>query len=213
MRLLFAAFLIFSVVTAVAAQIVSESVGQVGERILTSREVQISAVIEHVLEPLKGETGLYQIRPGDANFSSEVTALLLETSVGLEAESFNVGQVSDATIKSAVEKVEKAVKGKAYWEGLEVTAAELRRQVSQKLIAKNFIKFKTDSMSSIISEREARDYYQKSRMKFDNVPYASLRDNIKSYLAREQLKERLRSWFELIKRKYKVRNFLTEGKS
>lgn len=203
--------LLFCAPSSFAAVLVSESVGQVGTRILTSREVQISSTIEHILEPEKNEKGLFQIKPEEPGFPNQVTALLLEAVVAREAESFNVGQVSDQDVKAAAEKVAKTVKGNSYWEALEVTPDEVRQQVQQKLQAKSFIKFKTESMSSIVSERDVRDYYEKNRAKFGNVPYASIHDNIKAYLGQEQLKDRLRSWFEVIKRKYQVRNFLLEG--
>lgn len=199
-----------------APTIVSESVGQAGERIITSREVQIAAVIEKILESgpprLKNAKGLFEVQPRDKFFSNEVTALLLETVTYLEAESFDMNLVSESAMKAGVEKVERAVRGKAYWEGLEVSGPELKKVVERKILSKNFIKFKTDSMSSIITDQEAQGYYERNRANFGNLPYLSFRESIKGYLAQQQLQERLKSWFEVIKRKYKVRNFIVEGK-
>ncbi len=196
-----------------AASVVSESVGQVGDRTLTSREVQISSVIEKILEPEKDLVGLNEVHPGDSKFPAEVTSLLLETVVSIEAESFGVAQINTGQLKTSLEKIEKATKGKPYWDNLEVGSKELEKLARQKLIAKNFIKLKTESMGSIVTDREAMSYYEKNRMKFGNIPFSSFRESIKTYLSRQQLQERLRSWFEVIKRKYKVRNFAAESAS
>lgn len=205
-----------SISVSAAPTVVSESVGQAGDRIITSREVQISAVIERILEPgkpnAKNPGTLYEVRPRDKSFSSDVTSLLLETVAHLEAESFDMNLVKEVDLKLASEKIEKAVRGKSYWESLEVSASELKKTLERKILAKSFIKFKTDSMSSIITDQEAHGYYERNRTNFGNLPYSSFRDSIKSFLAQQQLQDRLKSWFEVIKRKYKVRNFIVEGK-
>lgn len=194
--------------------VVSQSVGRVGDRVITSREVQISAVLDRILFPTKeakSSGGLYEVRLGQAAMMNEVTALLLEVVVDREAESFSVAKISDDQVREAQRKVEKAVESKAYWQSLEVGTAELKRFVVQKLTAKAFIQFKTNSMVGIISDAEALAYYEKNRLRFGDVPFSSFKDNIKTFLAQQQLEERTRAWFEIIKRKYKVRNILAEN--
>lgn len=196
-----------------APAIVSQSVGQVGERVVTSREVQISAVLDRILFPAKDKVtgGAFEVRIGDQYMMSEVTAVLLEVVVFKEAESFSVAKVTDEQVQQAVRKIEKAVEGKPYWQSLEVGPAELKRFVFQKLTAKAFIQFKTSSMVGIVSDSEALAYYEKNRLKFGDIPFANFKENIKTFLAQQQLEERTRSWFEIIKRKYKVRNILAEN--
>ncbi|MNY60610.1 hypothetical protein D3C86_1971860 [compost metagenome] len=63
-------------------------------------------------------------------------------------------------------------------------------------------------MVGIITDQEAQAYYDKNRIKFGSMPFSNFKENIKTFLAQQQLEERLRSWFEVIKRKYKVRNLL-----
>jgi hypothetical protein len=197
-----------------APTVVSQSVGQVGDRVVTSREVQISAVLDRILFPNKdAKTGgsSYELRLTDPVMVNEVTAVLLEVVVHKEAESFSVAKVSDDQLQQAVRKVEKAVEGKSYWQNLEVSPVELRKYVLQKLTAKAFIQFKTSSMVGIVSDSEALAYYEKNRLKFGDLPFSSFKDNIKTFLSQQQLEERTRSWFEIIKRKYKVRNILAEN--
>lgn len=191
-----------------AAQIVTQTVGQVGNYIVTSREVQISMVIEHILFPSKNSPkGLYEVRPGSDEFRSAVPSVLLEIVVFFEAENFNIANVSDEELKTALNKIEKAVAGKTYWDDLDVSAKELKRFTLRKLTAKNFLKFKTNSMAGIVTDQEAQAYYDKNRVKFGSSSFESFKANIKSFLAQQQLEESLRSWFEVVKRKYKVRNF------
>lgn len=192
-----------------AAQVVTESVGQVGNYIVTSREVQISMVMENILFPPKIPLkGLYEIRPSSDQFRNAVTSVLLEIVVSFEAENFNVATVSDDDLKGTLGKIEKAVAGKAYWDELDVSPKELKKFTLRKLLAKNFLQFKTSSMAGIITDQEAQAYYDQNRVKFGSSSFESFKANIKSFLAQQQLEESLRSWFEVVKRKYKVRNFI-----
>lgn len=194
-----------------AAVLVTQTVGQVSEYVVTSREVQIAMVLENILYPAKeGVKGLYEVHLGSPEFRQAVTTVLLETVVNLEAENFNVSGIADEDLSLAIGKVEKAVAGKIYWNELEVSSAELRKFTLRKLTAKSFLKFKTSSMTSIVTDQEAQVYYDKNRVKFGSLPFSSFKENIKAFLAQQQLEERLRSWFEVIKNKYKVRNFISD---
>lgn len=202
--------LIFVATSASAATLVTETVGQVSDYVVTSREVQISMAVGHVLFADKGKTALPELRPGQAEFTSAVTQVLLELVVALEAENFNVAAVSDSEVQEALSKIERAVAGKSYWAQIEPTAAEVKRFTIRKLAAKSFLKFKTNSMTGIITDQEAQAYYEGNRAKFGSSPFEGFKENIKTFLAQQQLEERIRSWFEVIKRKYKVRNFVAE---
>lgn len=212
MKLLWPLLLFAFSVSASAATLVTQTVGQVSEYVVTSREVQIAMVIEGVLFPSKGSAAktLIETRPGMADFRSAATTILLEAVVALEAENFNVATISAEDVAAAVAQVEKATAGRAYWNELEVSPAELKRFVTRKLMAKSFLKFKTSSMTGIITDQEAQDYYDRNRVKFGSSSFDSFKENIKTYLAQQQLEERIRAWFEVIKRKYRVRTFVAD---
>jgi len=201
-------FLLFQESVQAAAPVVTETVGQVAEFVTTSREVQISTVIERVLYPTKSATSL-DVRVDQPEFRNAVTSVLLETVVAVEAENFSVSGISDKEVQESINKVEKAVAGKSFWNQLEVSPVELKKFVSRKFVSKNFLKFKTASMTAIITDQEAEAYYEKNRAKFAGSSFAPFKENIKTFLGQQQLEERLRSWFEVIKRKYKVRNFIS----
>lgn len=203
--------LLFCIQASAATTVVTETVGQAADHVVTSREVQISMVIENILYPPKTPLkGLYEVRPGQPEFRTAVTAVLLESVLALEAENFNVAAISESEISTALTKVEKATAGKPYWTQLEVSSVQLKKLVIRKMTAKSFLAFKTSSMTGIITDQEAQAYYDKNRVKFGSHPFSSFKDNIKSFLAQQQLEERIRSWFEVIKRKYKVRTFISE---
>jgi len=209
--LFFSSWMVVSATTATAATVVTETVGQVAEHVVTSREVQISMVIENILFPPKTPLkGLYEVRPGQPELRQAVTTVLLEAVVALEAENFNVASITTEELTGAISKVDKAVAGKAYWNELEVSPAEVKKFTARKLTAKSFLKFKTNSMTSIITDQEAQAYFEKNRAKFGALPFESFKDNIKTFLAQQQLEERIRAWFEVIKRKYRVRNFIAD---
>jgi hypothetical protein len=200
--------LLFMLLPTQAATLISESVGQAGEYVITSREVQISSAIEDVLFSEKPVTGIIEVRPEQPAYRNAVANVLLEVVVALEAENFNVGTVPADDLSKALAKVEKNLSAKPYWTRLEVTSAELQKFTKRKLVAKSFLKFKSNSMVGIITDQEAQSYYDKNRIKFGSMPFSNFKENIKTFLAQQQLEERLRSWFEVIKRKYKVRNLL-----
>lgn len=210
MRLIFLFILTISSLAS-AATLVSETVGQVSDRVVTSREVQISMAIGSVLFPDEKGNAQDELRPGLAQFSKAVTQVLLELVVVLEAENFNVATVSEVDLKEALAKVEKGLSGKSLWNRIEPSAAEIKNITSRKLIAKSFLKFKTNSMAGIITDQEALAYYNENRAKFGNSSFEDFRENIKTFLAQQQLEERLRSWFEVIKRKYKVRSLVADS--
>lgn len=191
-----------------AAPMVTETVGQVADYVATSREVQIVTAIERVLFATKANS--LELHPEQPEFRNAVTSVLLEVVVAMEAENFSVAGVSAKEIDEALGKVQKAVSGKSFWSQLEVTEPELKKLITRKFIAKNFLKFKTNSLTGIVTDQEAEGYFEKNRLKFGNMSFAYFKENIKTFLAQQQLEERLRSWFEVIKRKYKVRNFIVD---
>ena len=76
-------FLLLSSVSG-AATLVTQTVGQVAGYVITSREVQISTVIEGVLFPVsKKDNKLLEVRLSDEEFAKRLTTTLLEVVVAL----------------------------------------------------------------------------------------------------------------------------------
>lgn len=203
-------FVLLLAIPSFSYQIVSQSVGQVADSVVTSREVKASTIIENILYPSKSTKTAYELKDDYPEFRQAVTAVLLESVVALEAENFNVVSITDEELSKALAKVQKEAMTKSYWTKLEMTPKEVRDLVIRKITAKRFLTFKTESLSGVITDGEARRYYERNRSKFSGHSFEAFSSNIKSFLAQQQLEERIRSWFEVIKRKYRVRNFIAD---
>lgn len=207
MRMTLSLFLLCLVSAAQAS--VSTAVGQVGSHILTSREVQISYVIEQILlnkGALKGAVAKNALlTTDDERFKGHVQELMIEQLVRLEAETFSVAQVSPEELQKDFQLVKESASQLAVWKKLEVKDEEIQNILSRKKSAKQFLKFKTESAGVSVSEEEAKAYFEKNRMRFGNAPYSQFRAGILEMLAQKQLEEKLKDWFEALKRKYKVR--------
>lgn len=181
----------------------SRTIGQVGESVFTSREAALSGVIDRVMTNEKDPGG-----PTAADSQAgkrEQSQLLLEEAVSREAASFAVAAPTQEEIAELVQKTEKHIAGRADWKKLGFGAKEIHAMVERKLGAKNLIRIRSESMKGSISDSEAQTYFEKNRVKFGSLPFASFKDNIKKFLAQQQLEDRLRSWFEILRRKYNVR--------
>ncbi len=191
-------------------ELITATVGQAGGHVLTSREVKISSVIDKGLlvagaKANKISRTEWIPKDGSDAFLAHLNQAMLELVVNIEAENFNVADVSPAETKTRVQQIEDLVKDWPEWKLLDVSQAELEIGVLRKLRAKSFLKFKTESSGVLIGDEEAKQYYERNRVKFGNLPFAQFKPGIKDYLAKAQLEDKLKDWFELLKRKYKVR--------
>jgi hypothetical protein len=187
---------------------VTKVVGEVGDRVVTSREVRINEAIDQALFGLGNDkqsvaTGL------EKTFPQTVGKVLDEWAVYFEAKSL----LSSESSKEDIEKAIATVKGKwaenGAWARLEVSAMELRDSIDRKLVANSFSRLKTDPQLSSISDDEALTYYRKNRLKFGSLPFSSFKENIKSFLIKTQTEKRMTEWHEVLRKKYKVRNFIS----
>jgi hypothetical protein len=207
---LFLTFIIISWLCAAQAALVSTSVGRVGSEIVTSRQVVMNHMVENALYRANAKPTLKLDDVNERAFVREITAVLLETAIFFEAESFNEANVKTKQIESQIKKAQTGLKKHALWSQLQVTTEELNRLVLRKVRAKDFIRFKIDSATIPITDKEAEDYFNANRLKFENLPYENFKTNIKAYLTKQQVDRRLKEWFELLQSKYRVRNFLSE---
>ena len=176
-------FLFVSVASLAATTVLSQTVGAVGAEIVSTRDVQIQVALEKILFPLKdAKVNLFEIHLKDAQFQTELSSTLLELVIQREAESFQVAQPTAEELKEAIQKVEKIANGHSYWTQLELSPTELSDVVKRKLTAKKFIKIKTDLMTSLLTDQDVLNYYEKNRLKFGQLPFSNFKENIKSDL-------------------------------
>jgi hypothetical protein len=191
-------------------EVVTEAAAQAGAHVVTSREVIISYIMDEAMStPIKKgaspDRKNWQIDVKSDAYAKHLAQILLEVVVQLEAENFSIGQVSPSEVSTFQKQIEEQVAGWEPWQRLEVSTVEMQQTLMRKLRAKNFLKFKMESSGVQISDDEARSFYEKNRVKFGNLPFAQFKDSIKEVLAQNQLQDKLKDWFDILKRKYRVR--------
>lgn len=190
---------------------ITKVVGEVGEQFVTSREVRINSAVEQSLreKPLTTDQGYLIPNPQDRAFSGETARVLDEWAIFFEAKSLGSVTVSKSEVSRVLAAVQERWGTKADWLALEPGADELRFLVERKLAADEFQKLKSDPALSPISDEEALSYYKKNRMRFGTLPFSTFKDNIKQFLVKAQIDRRLSEWHDVLRRKYKTRNFIS----
>jgi hypothetical protein len=191
------------------SQIVTKIVGNVGGNYLTSREVIASRIIENVLYP--SETVETSHSLDSPLFGRQLTASLLERVIALEADSFSIANLESEELSNAIQKVQRELKSDRSWLMLQVTPEELKEWVERKVRSKKFLKYKTDSATLGVTDSEVKEYFEKNRYKFGNMTIENFKENIRAFLVKQQMEDRLKEWFEILKKKYKVRNYHGES--
>jgi hypothetical protein len=190
---------------------ITKVVGEVGDHFVTSREVKINSAVDQALnkKPISAEDGYAILSGTERYFPGEVTRVLDEWAVYFEARSLGSTQIQKADITKAIGTVEERWAGHQAWKDLEVGTDELRQVIERKLAAQEFEKLKSDPALSPISEEEALAYYKKNRLRFGSLPFSNFEENIKAFLVKSQVEKRLGEWHEVLRRKYKTRNFIS----
>lgn len=179
------------------------AVGRVGNQVVTSREVQMAVLVE---KAILGSVvkDVIPVKSGSAEFTKALTQTMLEHVVAQEAENFSVAELGQDELIEKLRQLQDLLKGSLAWSRLEVSDRELEVFMSRKLRTSRFLKFKSESVGVQVSDSEALSYFEKNRVKFGPLPFENFKSGIKEYLAQEQLSEKLKDWFEVLKRKYRV---------
>lgn len=199
----------FCFLTESLASTITKVVGKVGDYYLTSREVIGGYWLEKALQPDQKVNPIENLSSKD--FITQVTSALLEKVVALEAENFSLATLNDEEYKEAYNKVKKGLGNQKNWLKWSVSESEIKDWLTRKLRSKKFLKYKTEASSLTVSEFEVKDYFEKNRHKFGALPLESFRENIRQYLIQKQSEDRLREWFDVLRKKYQVRNFIAES--
>ena len=80
-------------------------------------------------------------------------------------------------------------------------------------MVQDFIKSKSNSFVSLLSDQDLKTYFEKNRLKFGSVSFEQVKDSIRNFMNSQEKEERLKTWIDVLKKKYKVRNYLNEGKT
>jgi len=201
--------LVYSAISVHASELVSTGVGVVRGEVITSREVQIQNFIENVLSGQPKDK--FKVLAIDSKaFAKSVQDALLEAVVALEAQNFNLVQLSPEELTQAEKKVTQTLKSVPAWKDLKVSQKELSEGIRRKLQAKKFVQFRAQSSVLPVTDVEAQKYFNENRLKFGTLPFENFKENIKSFLSRAQVERRLKDWYDLLTNKYQVKNLIAE---
>ena len=84
-----------------------------------------------------------------------------------------MASITEEERKDAVIKSKKNLSGVRLWTKLAFTETEYQDFLLRKLRGKRFLKYKTEAASLTVSEFEIKDYFEKNRYKFGNLPLDS----------------------------------------
>lgn len=204
-------FLTFFCGSIAHSKLISRVVGVAGKHYLTSREVQINTMLEHVMFESKVSNAVLSdsLNPENKEFANHVNAVLLEIIVNFEAEQFALSEIKSENILTTKKGIEKKLKGLKAWAEAKVASGELEKALRQKLMAKQFIRFKVDSSFVPVTDQEAEDYFRKNPKQFTNMDFKQKKEEIKTLMGRQRVDQRLQEWFGILQKKYGVRNFIT----
>lgn len=188
---------------------VTRVVGEAGDRVVTSREVRLNQAIAQALGSSSAQVKDKKILGlEDPNFPSEVLKVLDEWTVYLESLEVGTKLVDSSEVARLSRSVTEFWKNESAWERLEGSSSEIREILERKLAAQSLEKLKGDTSLVTITDAEALQYYKKNRLRFGNLPFENFKDNIKSALIKNQTERRLNEWRSVLRRKYRVRNFV-----
>ena len=188
-----------------AVRSVSKVVGEISDNFITSREVKINRAIDQVVTQKADFTW---VSDQDKAYPDAIEQVLEEWSVYLEAKSLTKESATKAEVPKWQEKINQQLGRSEGWKSLEVSAEELRTILERKLIAQEFLKLKSESSLVVVTEEEALTYFKKNRSKFGSQPFEYFRENIQSFLVKQQTERRMRDWLDVLRRKYRLRNYL-----
>lgn len=203
-----------AVLAAKKSEVITRAVGQVGDHVVTSREVILSGVIEkwlYAIEDRPSETlrskekSSWFLRVGTEDFRQQLSRTMLDIMVSLEAEALSVAEVKTSLVQLRSTRFMIDFAAFPEWKKLGPSQAEVQMLILRKLRSRAFLQFKTETSGVLVSDDEAQQYFEKNRLKFGNYPFSQFKNSIKEVLAQQRLESRLKDWFEVLKKKHRVR--------
>lgn len=198
-----------------APTVINQAVGQVGGELVTSRQVRMSEIIDRwQLLPVEGRpkltdegTKAWIGEEKSEEFKGHLSTLLLQIMVTKEAES--LGGFADQAEKdeAQVQALLKELAALKVWRDLEPEKGEVLRLLRLKRVAGEFLKLKTETGDSTLSDSDLRAYYNRNRDKLAGVSFDLVKPLIQNRLQQEKQVNQLKDWFEILKRKYGVQYF------
>jgi hypothetical protein len=191
--------IILHVSSAKAEAVISQTIGTSAFQVVTSREVKAMELISRSLEK-EMKNSSFEISEDQAN------RVLFEIAIYRESQSLAALKANPDEISELVVTVKSRLQKNPDWKKLDVSDAELKNWVEREKVALDYMKLKASSLTTIITDQEIQDYYEKNRVKFGSTPLQDQKNNIRFYLQKESQKQRVQEWLAALKTKYQIRN-------
>ncbi|GEM_PF-3752524 len=184
----------------------SKVVGVAAKQIVTSRQVRAHTIFTAYFDT-KPQKMAYSLPLDQSSLMSATSNLLMEYLVVAEAKSFGLAKITDAEVKTAINRFKSRLAKSPYkqvWSNLEISDSELLDLAKVKLRSKKFLSTKVASFTVPVTEVEL------------NAKMRSLSDKnvdpeqVKKQIQEENKQSALSEWFQLLRTKYVVKNLLLQ---
>ena len=185
-------------------------VGEVDQKVITSRDVEAYNLVTRILEG--GSTA--PLKLNDSEFNIACDRFIVETMVFGEAQSFGIAKLTDEEVDAVYKTVKSKVNEaslKNRWQAWGFSDSQLKHFVTMHLRAEKLIRYRSESSTSQVSDEEARDYFDKNKVKFGTTDFDSFKPTIKKFIARRNSEARMKEWLDILKKKHKVKKLYSES--
>lgn len=186
----------------------SMAVAQVGGHIVTSREVYLFYALNQLIDSETLDNKVLNIESDE--FAREIRHTLQDWCVFLEAKAFQAVPVFEEDVQEIMNKIiVKKWMQNPWQKQYEYSSREIRENLIRVMQARQLMQFRSQASSIPISDSDAQKYYEENRFKFGDSKFDSVKDNIKSFMAKTQSEKRMHDWIELLKAKYQTKNYIS----
>lgn len=190
------------------------AVGQVGDQVVSSRQAILSGVVEQWLYAIKDrpsdmlrkkEKESWFLDIDSPAFREQVSRVMIDLMINMEAENFAVAEVDQLELQKLSTRLMIDFATLAEWKRWSPQISEIQIILKRKIRSRAFLEFKSEGSTAMVSDEEARAYFEANRAKFGPYPFEQFKNNIKEVVSRDRVDARLKDWFELLKKKYRTR--------
>lgn len=198
--------IVFSFWHTEAATVLTQTVGTSAYQVVTSREVKANDLIEMALAK--------EIRNQNVEISTDgPNRTLFEIAIFKEAQTLSAVKLEADELNTLVTAVKDRLQKNSDWKEIDPNENEIKTWVERKKTAHEFLKLKSSTLTSIVTEQEIQEYYDKNRVKFGSTPLADQKANIRLFLQKQSQQQRIKEWLGALKTKYQIKNDLTDIQS
>ncbi|MEI7974169.1 MAG: hypothetical protein WCH11_07365 [Bdellovibrio sp.] len=191
----------------------NEALFQVGRQVISTRDVQISALIadwnlyRQILQKKSGVVPpqLKLLEKSEPRFEGQAQRLVVETLLVLEAQQFSLAPLEVKKLQSQAREILASLASQSIQKSQAWTELEILQSLERSSQSQAFMEFLTQSFTLEVSEFQIQQHYEKNRVRFGAFPLKEFRDTIREFLLKEAREARLTDRIESFRKKHRVR--------